>query len=226
MKIIAHRGASAELPENTLEAFDRALEIGVDGIELDVLLSKDGRMVVRHDDLIEVNGQWHYVNELTLQQLQQIDLRDGARIPSLEEVLDRFHGRVPLTLDLKALGVTEVLVPVLESRKAGPEIHVTSFLHGEIVQMAEQYPAVMRSIVLAAVPIRFRELFEDTQTKQVSLFRGYVSREGLAGLQKHGVSIWIYPVNMPREAQTFAGWGVDAIFTDDPAGMKQFLITP
>jgi len=131
MKLIAHRGASKERPENTLSAFKRALEIGVDWIETDLLATKDRRLVARHGDLIQKDGEWHYIKELTFEELRQIEVGEGERIPSLEMVFDLLKGRCPLMLDLKAFGLAEILVEFLSERKQDQQIHVTSFLHSD-----------------------------------------------------------------------------------------------
>jgi glycerophosphoryl diester phosphodiesterase len=69
MKIIAHRGASAVRPENTLVAFEEAIRIGVDAIELDLHRTRDGMLVVLHDDLVQLDGEWRYVAELSFEEL-------------------------------------------------------------------------------------------------------------------------------------------------------------
>jgi len=93
MKIIAHRGASAHAPENTLTAFQLALDQGADGIELDVMLSKDGQLVVIHDETVDrtTNGTGK-VAEMDLVELKVLDAGQGESLPTLPEVFDRFGG--------------------------------------------------------------------------------------------------------------------------------------
>lgn len=220
MRIIAHRGASQEQPGNTLAAFDRALELGVDAIEADLLITKDGTLVVRHDDLIEHTGRWRYVHELTLKELRQIDVGAGQRILSLEQLLERYHRQCPIVLDLKTFGLVKPLVDILKTHDAIANIHVTSFLHPEIAELSMRCPEVDHSIVMAAMPISFELMFHDTGTRQVSVFRGYFSEQTAHRLRELGVTVWVYPVNLPREGEVFAAWGVDAVYTDDPAVMQ------
>ena len=220
MKIIAHRGATAERPGNTLGAFERALEIGVDAIEADVLITKDRRIVVRHDDLVQQGGRWQYVRELTLGELQQIDVGQGERIPSLEQLFDRFVGRCPVVLDIKDVGIAEPLAAVLKGHRGFDGVQVTSFLHSEIVDIGRRLPEVSRSITLAAVPVNFEGLLRDTNTKAVALFRGYLSEPVSRRLREMGVAIQVYPVNLLQEASVFASWGVEAIYTDNPGVMQ------
>ena len=93
--VLAHRGASGYAPENTLEAFKLAMEMGADGFELDVHLSADGELIVIHDETVDrtTNGKG-YVKDMTLAQLKQLDACKGmeayrgARIPTLGQVYD------------------------------------------------------------------------------------------------------------------------------------------
>lgn len=98
----AHRGLHSEaVSENTLHAFALACEAGV-GIELDVQLTKDGRLVVFHDaDLERLMGDKRRVSDLTFEELRGFRLPDGSRVPSFAEVLDLVNGRVPLLVELK-----------------------------------------------------------------------------------------------------------------------------
>ncbi len=219
MKIIAHRGAKTEKPENTLAAFEQALKIGVDGIEADLLMTRDQRVIVRHDDLIQTPEGQRPVKELTLKELQQIDLGGGERIPTLEEFLKRFLGRSPITLDLKAAGMVPILLPLLSQLGALDKVHMTSFLHADILQIGQEIPESIRSIVFAAVPINYEPIVKEAAVRQVSLFRGYLTEETVRQLGAKGIRVWVYPVNVASEAKRFARWGVDAIFTDDPRAM-------
>lgn len=224
VKIIAHRGASLEHPENTLAAFERAVEIGVDAIEADLLLTSDQKIVVRHDDLVRRNGEWVSVQELSLEELKQLDLGQGERVPSLEELLEHFLSRCRIVLDLKAVGLAQLLAEqVLSNVRSLDRIHVTSSLHAEIGQMGQLCPRVDRSIVLASVPVHFKKLLEDSGVRQVSLYRGHLNENLLQHLRRLSVRVLAYPVNWPQEAQRFASWGVTGIFTDDPAAMMQVL---
>ena len=107
--IIAHRGASLEAPENTIRAFERAIGIGVDRIELDLRRSGDGGIVVIHDDdLGRLCGDGRRVSDLTLAELRALPVLEpdygtapNTRVPEFDEVLDRIAPRCPLYLELK-----------------------------------------------------------------------------------------------------------------------------
>lgn len=220
MRVIAHRGSSAERPANSMAAFARAVEIGVDAIEADILITKDQRLVVMHDDIIKINGKWHLIHELTFEELQQVDLGDGERIISIEALLDRFQKKCQIVLDLKAFGTSLLLAKYLLTLSTQSNIHVSSFLHSEILLIGKQCPTIERSITLASIPIQFEGLFRDSKTQQVNLFRGYMTDAIVTQLHGMGARVLVYPVNLLHEAERFASWGVDGIYTDDPAAMQ------
>src|ERR671938_850947 len=87
--VVGHRGAMGHCPENTLASFERGLELGADWIELDVHLSRDGALIVIHDETLDRTTNGHgLVRERTLAELRQLDAGQGQRIPTLDEVLE------------------------------------------------------------------------------------------------------------------------------------------
>ena len=117
--VVAHRGAHIGIPENTLAAYDAAIEIGVDFVEIDLRTTKDGRIVSIHNKEIDsyvTNGRRGLVSEMTLEQLKQLDIGrrigpqwSGERIPTFEEILELCKGRVGIYLDLKEASVDKVV---------------------------------------------------------------------------------------------------------------------
>jgi len=155
-KIIAHRGSRGNRPENTLEAFQEALDVASDGIELDVHLSKDGEVVVIHDETVErtTSGKG-FVKDLTLQQLKELDAGswfdpkyNQARIPTLQEVLDLLA-----------------------------ENHFTGVLNIELKTDVFQYPAIEEKVLVLTEPFlaRFSVIYSsfhyDT-LKKIKALRG------------------------------------------------------
>ena len=116
MKIYAHRGASAECPENTLAAFRRAIALGVDGIELDIHLSSDGEPVVIHDETVDrtTNGSGP-VAGLTVAELRALNAGQGEYVPTLAEVLDVVAGRAHLNIEIKTAAAADAMLRVVAS---------------------------------------------------------------------------------------------------------------
>ena len=127
--VIAHRGASAEAPENTLESFRLGLAQGAEALELDVRLSADGIPVVIHDPTIDrtTNGTGT-VAELTVDQLQRADAGGGARIPALRDVLEAFP-TIPILLEVKAAEAQAAVAAEIDRAGARDRVVIASFQH-------------------------------------------------------------------------------------------------
>lgn len=117
MKIYAHRGASAEFPENTLAAFQRAIDLGVDGIELDVHLSSDGVPVVIHDDSVDrTTKATGPVDTLTAAELGELDAGRGYGIPTLAEVLDLVGTSLHVNIEIKSNRAGQAVIDEIGQR--------------------------------------------------------------------------------------------------------------
>jgi glycerophosphoryl diester phosphodiesterase len=217
--VYAHRGASIEFPENTLAAFRRALELGVEGIELDVRLSADGVPMVIHDTTVgrTTNGTGT-VAEMTLAELQALDAGTGERIPTLAEVLDLVGNRVHVDIEIKADTAGEAVLNELRGRDV--RWLVSSFKWDVLRYVrsrdadAELWPltngasddaiAVAHEIDARALAISHRGMDADIA----------------AYLKEQGLDFWVWTVNDPTLAATLVEWGAIGICTDDPATIQ------
>ena len=152
MFVVGHRGASGHAPENTLASFERAIAIGADAIELDVHLSRDGRLVVIHDPNLARTTNGHgLVHEHSLAELQALDAGGwfdpayaGERIPTFEQVLERIGRRVPLQVEIKGRtnGVCEATIAALRAHGLLETSMITS-LHLDLLPLVRALaPAV------------------------------------------------------------------------------------
>ena len=116
MKVMGHRGARHEAPENTLPSIARALEAGAEAIEVDVQPTRDGALVVIHDETLErtTDGAGR-VDAHTLAELRALDAGDGAQVPTLAEVLELCRGRAELFVELKAPGCEARVVQAIQA---------------------------------------------------------------------------------------------------------------
>lgn len=115
MQIIGHRGASAIYPENTMLAFEQALEMGAHGLELDIQCTRDGVAVVFHDDTLErMTGATSNLKDMTLEQLSQLRIEEEETIPTLASFMDRFGGETTLWLEIKDPACVPELVHTIQ----------------------------------------------------------------------------------------------------------------
>ncbi|ASJ02426.1 glycerophosphodiester phosphodiesterase [Thermococcus profundus] len=125
--VLGHRGYSAKYPENTLLAFKKAVEAGADGVELDVWLTKDGEVVVIHDETVDrVSNGSGKVKEMTLEELKSLDFGNGERIPTLEEVFEALPEDVIINVELKDIDAVEKTAELIKANNPD-RILVSSF---------------------------------------------------------------------------------------------------
>ncbi|MFJ8648478.1 glycerophosphodiester phosphodiesterase [Streptomyces sp. NPDC093546] len=145
---IGHRGVMGVEPENTLRSFRRAERVGMDAIELDLHLSKDGALVVMHDaDVDRTTDGTGPIADKTLDELRALDAGLGERIPVFEEVLDAVDA--PLQAEIKDVAAARVLAEVMHRRDLAGRVEVSSFHDEAVAEIARLVPGV-RTVLIAS----------------------------------------------------------------------------
>jgi glycerophosphoryl diester phosphodiesterase len=151
MHLIAHRGLHQHQPENTLAAFQAALDAGFEGIETDVRLSADGLPVIMHDRILR-NGM--PVAALTRAEIAHVA---GHAVPTLPETLEVSHNCL-WNIEIKTASVLPTVLPILAASQHSHRLLVTSFRHEVVLACAEQLPAVPCGLLVAHRPAAFASL--------------------------------------------------------------------
>lgn len=223
--VIAHRGASAEAPENTLEALRLAATQGCDAFEVDVRLTRDGVPVLLHDPSLErTSGRPGMVRALTLGELQAAD----PRIPTLAQVLREFPA-MPILIEIKAPESQHAVARLLEAEGATDRCVVASFRAWALAAFRKPPFLVGASrpdILLHMVLTRLRL---PTWAPRCRCFAVPDFRSGyeiplprfVAEARAHGRPVHVWTVDDPERAQTLWGRGVSGIITNRPALMRE-----
>jgi glycerophosphoryl diester phosphodiesterase len=237
--VVAHRGFSGAAPENTLAAFSKAIEVGSDMIELDIQLSKDGRIVVMHDEALErtTNGRGKVVDH-TLKELKKLDAGSsfgaqfpGERIPTLQEVLDLAKGRVLVNIEIKnpthgLYPITELADKALkEVKKAGMlgRVIFSSFNPVSIEFIRETEPRAWVAFLFHRPWSSLSELTGGKEYEVLNLRNIHLSKEKIARIRKEGMKVNVYTVNTDEELEHFVKWEVDGIITNYPDRLIRIL---
>jgi glycerophosphoryl diester phosphodiesterase len=240
--VIAHRGFSGAAPENTLAAFQKGIEIGSDMIELDVHLSRDGEIVVIHDETLErtTNGKG-MVADQTLQDLKRLDAGSsfgpafaGEKIPILREVLDLAKGRVLVNIEIKnpthqRYSITELAEKTLrEVEKAGmiDKIIFSSFNPASLEWIGKKEPRAQTAFLFHRPWNSLRDIPGSQEYSVLNLRNIHLTREKVAELKKAGKRVNVYTVNPEEEIRKFVDWGVDGIITNYPDRLIKVLQKP
>lgn len=217
VNIIGHRGAPTEAPENTLASFRRALELGVAAVELDVQLTRDGRLAVIHDETLDrtTNGRGP-VADFTLAELQKLDAGNGEPIPALEEVLELARGRAHLAVELKQPEAAPALLKVFRKHQAFAAAHVISFWHPAVKAMKEAEPRLRTGVLLVGCPVDPAGLAHAAGADTLVLNYRYVDKDlaAAAGRRKIGVIVW--NIDDPEILERYLHLNLEAICTNRP----------
>lgn len=230
VKIFAHRGASAYAPENTLEAFQLAMNQGADGIELDVQLTKDGELVVIHDETIDrVSDEKGAVRDYTLEELKKISVSNhfeqypDVKIPTLREVLELVKpGTMEINIELKTgiFWYPEIERKVLELvKEEGMEDRIiySSFNHYSVQKIKELSPEAETAYLIGDVMLDVAAYTKNTGIKGLhpALFHVKMA-DFLKEYKESGIVLRVWTVNEKDQIRWLIDEGVDAVITNYP----------
>lgn len=237
--VFAHRGASADAPENTLASFSLAVTLGSSAIELDVQLSADDSVVVFHDPSVEktTNGKGK-IKDLTLDQIKSLDAGHtfgnaypAEKIPTLEEVFSALSPEIFLNIELKNLttptdNLSEEVAKLIQNHHAEHRVLVSSFSPEPLKKFQNLLPSVpLGRLIYRPVMVDFHRIFSSSlsfyQTVHISI-KAFNKRR-IDSLHKLGKQVFIYTLNHPRDILAALNCGADGFFTDDPALANRIL---
>jgi len=230
--IFAHRGDHAHAPENTLPAFQQALQKGADGVELDVKLTLDGHVIVIHDPTVDrtTDGKGR-VASLTFEAIRKLDAGKwfnekfaGTKVPLLEEVFEVVGKDKMINIELKNLatprdGLMIKVCELIKRHNNQSQILFSSFFPSSLNIAEQMLPEVPRGLltmpgVLGLWARSFGFMFGNYQA--LHPHTSNVSREQVQRAHRLHRRVHAWTVNKPEEIIRFKGWGVDGVITDDP----------
>ena len=230
--IFAHRGASAHAPENTLASFELALTQGADGIELDVKLSADGHVIVIHDATVDrTTGAHGRVKDLSMAELRALNAGSffssnfsTEKIPMLEEVFEAFGKRIFINIELTNYNtprdhLVESVCMLVKKFNLQKHVMFSSFYASNLSKAHSYLPEVPCGLLafgglLGAWARSFGFAFGKYAALHPYLNDVTPQQVQRAHRLKRRVHVWT--VNVEEDMRRLFGWGVDAIFTDDP----------
>jgi glycerophosphoryl diester phosphodiesterase len=224
--VIAHRGASDEAPENTIPAFQAAIDAGCRYLETDVHVTRDGVVVAFHDDRLDrVTDRRGLIEELDIAQVEEADAGDGARIPRLEEILTRWPG-VYVNIDPKSDRAVEPLAAVLDRHDAWERVCVGAFSDARLRRIralgrgracTSMGPLAVATARVAAASGRMPRLGADCL--QVPIRRHgvtIVTERFVRAAHRAHLPVHVWTVDDEATMHALLDIGVDAIMTNRP----------
>lgn len=223
---IGHRGACGHAPENTMSSVRKALELGVDGFEFDIQMSKDGVPVVIHDDRLErtTNGAG-FVHDYTLAELKCLDAGLGEKIPTLQEVIDFVDKRCSLFVELKAensvVAVAEIIKRSVEQLGWGYEqFFVVSFDHGQLLEMKNLLPEVRTGALFVGIPVELSAIAKSARAWSINPCIEHINKKLVDDAHKNDIKVLVWTVNGQHQLDRAVELGVDGVFSNFPEKIR------
>lgn len=238
---IAHRGASGRrlAPENTLPAFEEALKIGTDAIEMDVRLTGDGRVVVLHDDTLDrTTDRTGTVSRLTLDEIKAADAGvrfdarfQGTRVPTLEEALDLLGEEALALVEIKAEGITQTVVQTVARAGARDRVLLVSFNSQTVREASELDPGLPTGLIVGSGPdgdprawvLGLCHRLSELHANLLALQHDVAAQVPLRELGLRGLAVWLWTVDEIADLDRAADLGPDGIVSNYPDRLAQVL---
>ncbi|MCZ2260848.1 glycerophosphodiester phosphodiesterase [Sporosarcina sp. G11-34] len=237
MDIYAHRGSSGTHPENTFAAFKEAARLPIFGVEFDVHMTRDGELVIIHDEKINrtSNGKG-FVKDMTLNELKKYDFGawfskecKGEVIPTLFEVLELFsETSLQLNIELKSdvfpyPGMAEKVLDLVGAMKLDSRVVISSFNHEMIRTVKQLAPHIQTAALFMEVLVDPLQYIRAIPTDALHITKHAALRSSAKKVIEEGVPVQVFTVNKASQMKALKEIGVRAIFTDYPEKMSNHL---
>lgn len=227
---IAHRGASGDFPENTMKAFKEAIDLGADGIELDVQMTKDLRLVVIHDETVDrtTNGQG-FVKDFLFEDIRRLDAGNGERIPELKEVVELFkENNLVLNIELKNSivpyeGMEEKVLNLISKENIKSRVIISSFNHYSIKKVRELDAEIKVGALVEASIYEPENYISNLNVQCYHPQYKSLNLENIKKLKEKYIEINTYTVNEKEDMEWLILAGVESIITNYPKVLKNLL---
>jgi glycerophosphoryl diester phosphodiesterase len=223
MMIMGHRGAAALEPENTLLSIARAMDIGVDAVEIDVRLSKDKEIVVIHDSTVDrTTDGTGPVSSYTLEEMKKLDAGKGEKIPTLQEVMDLIEKKVKLVIELKEEGTEQMVVELINRNNLIDNVYVISFWHSLARNVKEMDGRIKTGVLIVGCPV---DACIGTRASADALVMKYtfVNRKFVQIAHNEGLKVFVWNIDDRDLLKPHADMGVDGIGSNDPQVLVDYF---
>lgn len=220
--VIGHRGAMGHEIENTLASVEKAMQLGVDMIEIDVFKIKSGEIVVFHDDTVDrlANGSGK-IEAYNFVALKALVLDGGHKIPSLQDVLELIDNKVALNIELKGANTSDkvdfIMDYYIKNHNWSPEnFIISSFNWDELKEMRRVNPEVRIAVLTEDHPLDALEVAKELQAEAINPHFKDLDRATAREIKEAGFKIYTWTVNKPEDIDLVKGYNVDGIITNYP----------
>lgn len=234
--VVGHRGAMGHAPENTMVSFETAVKLGADMIELDIHRSRDGDLIVMHDEDVARTTDGHgHVKDLATAEIKRLDAGSkfdrrfrGERVPMLGEVLDWAKNRIPLCIEIKGdprppEGIEAQVIQTIQANRMLDQTMLVSFHHSSLKRAKELQPQIATGIIVAAQLVDPVGATRAALADSIRPAWSYWTRELVDAVHAAGIEASTWTVNTEEELDYVVPLGVDSIASNYPDRVRAYL---
>ena len=224
---IGHRGAKGHIAENTIASIQKAIELNVDTIEIDVFRCASGELVVFHDQTLdELTDGKGFIEQMTLDSIKQFRVLGKEPIPTLKEVMDLIDGRVQLNIELKGTQTAELTSKLINTYFAktnwdSKDVFISSFNWEELELFYKINKEVAIAVLTEDDPLDAIPVAKTLDAFAINPDYVYLTPQNIKKMQKAGLKIYPWTVNEPKDIVRMIEFGVDGIITDFPERVQE-----
>jgi len=237
MKIIAHRGASGEFPENSLLAFEQAIKQKADAIELDIHFHHaSNEFIVIHDAYVDklTDAQGH-INQLSFDELKELNLGQHQQLITLNQALAFIAGRIDVNIEVKIstpnipLSIichalhTHLSHAVKSNNFTSQQLIISSFNHQVLLLCKQQMPQYTTAALFGHSPLDLALCTKELKCHYLNIDFDSISKELIADAHQRGLAVWVYTVDRVEDIQHCFDHKIDGIFTNFPLRSRRLL---
>ena len=222
--VVGHRGAMGHALENTIESVKKAIELNVDGIEIDIFKSKTGELVVYHDPFLNrLSDSNAFIEQISLDSIKKVKLEGGLSIPTLNEVIDIIPENIFLNIELKgentALDTNKIIIQYISKFNFPPsKFMISSFRWDELIKFRNANKDVPIAILVDSL-IKIDDaiiLAKTINALALNPNNKFLTKQIVKKIKSNNIKVYPYTINEPLDIKRIKSMGVDAIITDYP----------
>lgn len=220
--VIGHRGAMGHETENTLASVQKALDLGVDMLEIDVFKIRSGEIVVYHDNTVErLTAGTGKIESYNYTDLQKLTLEGGHKIPTLQEVINLMDKKAHLNIELKGENTADrvnFIINYYVREKAWPldKFLISSFKWDELKRMRALNPQIEIAVLTSEDPLQALDIARELKAVAINPYFKSLTVDNVAEIQKEGFKVYPYTINEPEDIRSMKQMRVDGIITNFP----------
>jgi glycerophosphoryl diester phosphodiesterase len=220
--VIGHRGAMGHVTENTLASVQKAMDLGVDMVEIDVFKIKSGEIMVFHDDRVDklTNGTGK-IEDLSFLEVRQLTLDGNHKIPLLQDVINLIDNKIPLNIELKGANTADRVNHIVNVyvEKKGWDLKnfiISSFKWDELREMRRLNPGIAIAVLTDEDPLKAIAVAKELKAIAINPDFGRLTANTVKKIREEGFKVYTWTVNEPEDIIRAKKMAVDGIFTNYP----------